>query len=72
MSVKDWHEKVIGRIIDEGGGYHREDDKTSTLGMSSETFMLTRVDFLIVNFATYNIQQGVPDADLGNFSMEGF
>ena len=36
ISVKEWHEKVIGRIIDEGGGYHREDDKTSTLGMHSK------------------------------------
>ena len=50
MSVKDWHEKVIGRIIDEGGGYHREDDKTSTLGMSSETFYVNKGRFSYCQF----------------------
>ena len=61
ISVKEWHEKVIGRIIDEGGGYHREDDKTSTLGMHSK--LKHKCSLFSVVKATLESQMSVSPSD---------
>lgn len=60
MSVRNWHNKVVGHIISEGGGYSEEDNmpsKCSKLGemclISKDNIMIEVNIFFVINFITF-------------------
>ena len=42
MSVRNWHDKVVGHIISEGGGFTDEDSNTSNYSKLGEICLISK------------------------------
>ena len=48
VSDREWHEKVVDRIIEEGGGLRTQDDEVSKLGKFCEVCFICRFARVII------------------------